>query len=64
MLQVWLTKQMIKRGTVKEQLSVDSVSRKMGGSCPLMPEEVSLFIIVSYIGSLNMDGTVHQSYTD
>jgi len=55
---------MIKRGTVKEQLSVDSVSRKMGGSCPLMPEEVSLFIIVSYIGSLNMDGTVHQSYTD
>jgi hypothetical protein len=33
---------MIKRGTVKEPLTVDSVSRKMAGLCPLMPEEVSL----------------------
>jgi hypothetical protein len=31
---------MIKRGTVKEQLIVDSVSSKMSGSCALMPEEV------------------------
>ncbi|XP_062232155.1 protein EMBRYO SAC DEVELOPMENT ARREST 30-like [Phragmites australis] len=36
--------QMIKRGTVKEQLAVDSVSRKVGGSCPLMPEEVGLLL--------------------
>lgn len=36
--------QMIKRGTVKEQLSVDSVSIKMNGSCPLMPEEVGLLL--------------------
>ncbi|KAK3140983.1 hypothetical protein QOZ80_5AG0408560 [Eleusine coracana subsp. coracana] len=36
--------QMIKRGTVKELLIVDSVSRKMGGSCPLMPEEVGILL--------------------
>ncbi|TVU18410.1 hypothetical protein EJB05_34506 [Eragrostis curvula] len=36
--------QMIKRGTVKEQLTVDSISRKMDGSCPLMPEEVGLLL--------------------
>ncbi|NP_001152557.1 Protein EMBRYO SAC DEVELOPMENT ARREST 30 [Zea mays] len=36
--------QMIKRGTVKEQLAVDSVSRKMAGLCPLMPEEVGLLL--------------------
>lgn len=36
--------QMIKRGTVKEQLSVDSVSMKINGSCPLMPEEVGLLL--------------------
>ena len=35
---------MIKRGTVKEWLTVDSVSRKMAGLCPLMLEEVSLLI--------------------
>jgi hypothetical protein len=37
---------MIKRGTVKEQLSVDSVSIKINGSCPLMPEEVRLILMV------------------
>lgn len=31
---------MIKLGTLKEELSVDSVARKKNGSCPLMPEEV------------------------
>ncbi|XP_066332941.1 protein EMBRYO SAC DEVELOPMENT ARREST 30-like isoform X1 [Miscanthus floridulus] len=36
--------QMIKRGTVKEQLTVDSVSRKMAGLCPLMAEEVGLLL--------------------
>ncbi|NP_001146164.1 Protein EMBRYO SAC DEVELOPMENT ARREST 30 [Zea mays] len=36
--------QMIKRGTVKEQLTVDSVSRKMAGLCPLMPEEAGLLL--------------------
>ncbi|CAL4948500.1 unnamed protein product [Urochloa decumbens] len=36
--------QMIKRGTVKEQLTVDSVSRKMAGLCPIMPEEVGLLL--------------------
>nr|CAB3457437.1 unnamed protein product [Digitaria exilis] len=36
--------QMIKRGTVKEQLTIDSVSRKMAGLCPLMPEEVGLLL--------------------
>ena len=36
--------QMIKRGTVKEQLTVDSVSIKKNGSCPLMPEEVGLLL--------------------
>jgi hypothetical protein len=40
---------MIKRGTVKEQLIVDSVSRKMSGSCALMPEEVSLTTILLLI---------------
>ena len=48
---------MIKRGTVKEQLTVDSVSRKMAGLCPLMPEEVSLLITVLYVSSLNLDAT-------
>ena len=48
---------MIKRGTVKEQLTVDSVSRKMAGLCPLMPEEVSLLITVLYVCSLNLDAT-------
>jgi hypothetical protein len=48
---------MIKRGTVKEQLAVDSVSRKMAGLCPLMPEEVSLLITVLYVCSLNLDAT-------
>jgi hypothetical protein len=31
---------MIKKGVVKEELSVDSFSRKRNGSCPLFPEEV------------------------
>ena len=35
---------MIKRETVKERLTVDSVSRKLAGLCPLMLEEVSLLI--------------------
>ena len=48
---------MIKRGTVKEQLTVDSVSRKMAGLCPLMAEEVSLLITVLYVCSLNLDAT-------
>ncbi|KAG2623091.1 hypothetical protein PVAP13_3KG035100 [Panicum virgatum] len=34
---------MIKRGTVKEWLTVDSVSRKMAGLCPLMLEETHGF---------------------
>nr|CAB3453802.1 unnamed protein product [Digitaria exilis] len=37
--------QMIKRGTVKEQLTIDSVSRKMAGLCPLMPEELGQKIL-------------------
>ncbi|XP_020107040.1 uncharacterized protein LOC109723176 [Ananas comosus] len=36
--------QMIKLGTLKEELSVDSVARKKNGSCPLMPEEVGLLL--------------------
>jgi len=49
---------MIKRGTVKEQLTVDSVSRKMAGLCPLMLEEVSLLNILS-VCSLNLVEMVH-----
>jgi len=37
---------MIKRGIVNEKLSIDSAARKRNGSCPLMPEEVELFIIL------------------
>ena len=33
---------MIKRGIVKEKLSVNSAERRLNGSCPLMPEEVSI----------------------
>ncbi|KAL7155828.1 hypothetical protein ABFS83_03G101800 [Erythranthe nasuta] len=36
--------QMIKRGVIKEQLIVDSYTRKANGSCPLMPEEVGLLL--------------------
>jgi hypothetical protein len=52
---------MIKRGTVKEQLSVDSVSRKINGSCPLMPEEVSLFVMV-YSSQLLTELGCNSSY--
>lgn len=31
---------MIKKGILKEDLNVDSFSRKRNGSCPLFPEEV------------------------
>ncbi|XP_072982025.1 protein EMBRYO SAC DEVELOPMENT ARREST 30 isoform X1 [Typha latifolia] len=37
-------KQMIERGNLKEELSVDSMARKKNGSCPLMPEEVGLLL--------------------
>ncbi|PKA65564.1 Uncharacterized protein AXF42_Ash005898 [Apostasia shenzhenica] len=37
-------KQMIKRGIVHGNLSVDSVAHKREGLCPLMPEEVGLFL--------------------
>ncbi|KAJ3671597.1 hypothetical protein LUZ60_007676 [Juncus effusus] len=37
-------KQMIAKGAVKDQLSVDSFARKKNGSCPLMPEEVGLIL--------------------
>ncbi|EPS67388.1 hypothetical protein M569_07379 [Genlisea aurea] len=37
-------KQMIKSGIVKDDLEVDSYSRKGNGSCPLMPEEVGLLL--------------------
>ncbi|CAL9114802.1 unnamed protein product [Musa textilis] len=37
-------KQLIKQGTVDEDLVVDSVARKTNGSCPLMPEEVGLLL--------------------
>ncbi|KAF4359050.1 hypothetical protein G4B88_008533 [Cannabis sativa] len=33
--------QMIKRGIVNEELSIDSHMRRENGSCPLMPEEVT-----------------------
>ncbi|KAM5550348.1 protein EMBRYO SAC DEVELOPMENT ARREST 30 [Rosa sericea] len=36
--------QMIKRGVVKEELSVDSHFRRENGSCPLMPEEVGILL--------------------
>ncbi|GAA0143287.1 hypothetical protein LIER_04008 [Lithospermum erythrorhizon] len=36
--------QMIKQGTIKEELNVDSHARKQNGSCPLMPEEVGLLL--------------------
>lgn len=36
--------QMIKRGIVKEELSVDSHFRRENGSCPLMPEEVGILL--------------------
>ncbi|KAJ1689528.1 hypothetical protein LUZ63_013683 [Rhynchospora breviuscula] len=38
----YLRKEMIKKGIIKEELSVDSFSRKRNGSCPLFPEEVGL----------------------
>lgn len=34
--------QMIKRGIIHEELSIDSAERRKNGSCPLMPEEVGL----------------------
>ncbi|CAA6668106.1 unnamed protein product [Spirodela intermedia] len=37
-------KQMIKKGILHEELSVDSFIRKRNGSCPLMPEEVGLLL--------------------
>ncbi|XP_078447326.1 O-fucosyltransferase family protein [Wolffia australiana] len=37
-------KQMIEKGLVREQLSIDSFARKGNGSCPLMPEEVGLLL--------------------
>ncbi|KAF5471978.1 hypothetical protein F2P56_008734 [Juglans regia] len=37
--------QMIKRGIVNEELSVNSHLRRENGSCPLMPEEVCLVIL-------------------
>lgn len=52
---------MIKRGTVKEQLTIDSVSRKMAGLCPLMPEEVSSLITVLSDCSLYLDEMIDQS---
>ncbi|KAL6219387.1 hypothetical protein ACLB2K_007146 [Fragaria x ananassa] len=36
--------QMIKRGIVKDELSVDSRYRRENGSCPLMPEEVGIIL--------------------
>ncbi|KAL6225992.1 hypothetical protein ACLB2K_004840 [Fragaria x ananassa] len=36
--------QMIKRGIVKDELSVDSHYRRENGSCPLMPEEVGIIL--------------------
>ncbi|XP_037493828.1 protein EMBRYO SAC DEVELOPMENT ARREST 30 isoform X2 [Jatropha curcas] len=36
--------QMIKRGILNEELSVDSQLRRENGSCPLMPEEVGLLL--------------------
>ncbi|XP_041007607.1 O-fucosyltransferase 27-like isoform X1 [Juglans microcarpa x Juglans regia] len=35
---------MIKRGIVEEKLSVNSAKRRLGGSCPLMPEEVGILL--------------------
>ncbi|KAF9624472.1 hypothetical protein IFM89_011480 [Coptis chinensis] len=35
---------MIKHGIVKEKLSVDSVEKRLNGSCPLMPEEIGLLL--------------------
>ncbi|WOL03300.1 hypothetical protein Cni_G12020 [Canna indica] len=37
-------KQLIERGIVDGDLSVDSFARKTNGSCPLMPEEVGLLL--------------------
>ncbi|URE23394.1 GDP-fucose protein O-fucosyltransferase [Musa troglodytarum] len=37
-------KQLIKQGTVDEDLVVDSFARKTNGSCPLIPEEVGLLL--------------------
>ncbi|KAM6581011.1 hypothetical protein CsatA_004785 [Cannabis sativa] len=36
--------QMIKRGIVNEELSIDSHMRRENGSCPLMPEEVGILL--------------------
>ncbi|XP_050370407.1 protein EMBRYO SAC DEVELOPMENT ARREST 30 [Argentina anserina] len=36
--------QMIKRGIIKEELSVNSHLRRLNGSCPLMPEEVGILL--------------------
>ncbi|KAI5316494.1 hypothetical protein L3X38_036201 [Prunus dulcis] len=36
--------QMIKRGIVHEELSIDSHLRRENGSCPLMPEEVGILL--------------------
>lgn len=36
--------QMIKQGTINDELNVDSHARKQNGSCPLMPEEVGLLL--------------------
>nr|XP_008360533.2 protein EMBRYO SAC DEVELOPMENT ARREST 30-like isoform X2 [Malus domestica] len=37
-------KQMIKKGIVHEELSIDSHLRRENGSCPLMPEEVGILL--------------------
>lgn len=36
--------QMIKRGIIKEELSIDSQLHRVNGSCPLMPEEVGVIL--------------------
>lgn len=39
---------MIKRGIVKDKLIVDSHVRKANGSCPLMPEDVCLSLLLLF----------------
>ncbi|CAL9037579.1 unnamed protein product [Musa banksii] len=43
-LMQYTRKQLIKQGTVDEDLVVDSFARKTNGSCPLIPEEVGLLL--------------------
>lgn len=38
---------MIKRGIIKEKLSVDSAEKRLNGSCPLMPEEIGILLRAS-----------------